>query len=258
MIVTFLGTGTSQGIPNIGCSCQVCTSLDFRDKRLRTSIHIALEDKSFIIDSGPDFRQQVLRERIKKLDALIFTHEHKDHTAGLDDVRSFNFIQKKNMPVYGTQKVLNQLRKEYEYAFSEIKYPGVPLIDLIEIKNEKFSIEGIDFEPIQVKHFKLPVFGYRINNFTYITDANFIEKEEIDKIRGSEVVVLNALQKTEHISHYTLSQAIEILKEINPKKAYLIHLSHRMGLHKEVESELPDFIRIAYDGLKIPIEDNNI
>lgn len=254
MTITFLGTGTSQGIPNIGCSCEVCRSLDFRDKRLRTSIHIETAGKSFIIDSGPDFRQQVLRERINKLDALIFTHEHKDHTAGLDDVRAFNYLQKKNMPVYGAKKVLKQLEKEFEYAFAEVKYPGVPLIDLIEIRNEPFQIEGVSFTPIQVMHHKLPVFGYRINNFTYITDANFISEVEMEKIRGSEVVVLNALQKTEHVSHYTLDQAIELLIKLKPTRAYLTHLSHRMGLHQEVQKELPDFIRIAYDGLKIQLD----
>jgi phosphoribosyl 1,2-cyclic phosphate phosphodiesterase len=251
LIVTFLGTGTSQGIPNIGCSCEVCRSLDFRDKRLRTSLHLAIDGKSFIIDSGPDFRAQVLREKIKNLDALLFTHEHKDHTAGLDDVRSFNFIQKKSMPVYGRKNVLEQLRKEFEYAFSEFKYPGVPLIDLIEIDNERFYIEGVEFIPIEVMHYRLPVFGYRINDFTYITDANYISEKELKKIEGSKIVVLNALQKTEHISHYTLSQAVGLLERLKPEKAYLIHLSHKMGLHRDVQKELPEFIHIAYDGLKI-------
>jgi len=254
LIVTFLGTGTSQGIPVIGCRCNVCRSLDFRDKRLRTSIHVGIENKSFIIDSGPDFRQQVLRERISSLDALIFTHEHKDHTAGMDDVRSFNFLQNKNMPVYGTHKVLEQLKKEFEYAFTEVKYPGVPLIDLIEITNTPFQIDGIRFLPIEVMHHKIPVFGYRINNFSYITDANFISAREMEKLKGSEIIVLDALQKTEHISHFTLDQALEILEKLKPKQAYLIHLSHRMGLHQEVENELPAGVSLAYDGLKIEIK----
>jgi phosphoribosyl 1,2-cyclic phosphate phosphodiesterase len=251
--ITFLGTGTSQGVPVIGCDCEVCKSVDFRDKRLRTSIHLEVNDKSFIIDSGPDFRQQVLRERITKLDALIFTHEHKDHTAGMDDIRSYNFHQQKNMPIYGTKKVLDQIKKEFSYAFTEFKYPGVPLIDPIEIENKPFEIEGIVFCPIEVQHFKLPVFGYRINDFTYITDANSISGQELKKIAGSKIIVLNALQKTEHISHFTFDEAVNLLKELKPEKAFLIHLSHRMGLHKDVEKELPDFIRIAYDGLKISI-----
>ncbi|HXA01156.1 MAG TPA: MBL fold metallo-hydrolase [Cytophagaceae bacterium] len=254
MTITFLGTGTSQGVPVIGCTCEVCRSVDFRDKRLRSSIHLEVDGKSFIIDSGPDFRQQVLRERITKLDALIFTHEHKDHTAGMDDIRSYNFFQQKNMPIYGTKKVLDQIKKEFSYAFAEFKYPGVPLIDPIEIENKPFGIEGVRFSPIEVMHFKLPVFGYRVNDFTYITDANSISDQEIKKIKGSKVIVLNALQKTEHISHFTFDEAVELLKKLKPEKAFLIHLSHRMGLHKEVEKELPDFIRIAYDGLKVHLE----
>ncbi|MBX9850246.1 MAG: MBL fold metallo-hydrolase, partial [Cytophagaceae bacterium] len=250
---TFLGTRTSQGIPVIACNCEVCNSLDFRDKRLRTSIHISIEGKSFIIDSGPDFRQQVLRERIKTLDALIFTHEHKDHTAGMDDVRSFNYIQKKHIPIYGRHNVLEQIKKEFAYAFSDVKYPGIPLIDLYEIENLPFKIEGIEFTPVEVLHYKLPVFGYRIKDFTYITDANNISDKEKEKIKGSKVIVLNALQKTEHISHFTLAEAVELLKELKPEKAYLTHISHRMGLHKEVEKELPDFIHLASDGLKIEL-----
>lgn len=253
MKVTFLGTGTSQGIPIIGCKCCVCSSLDYRDKRLRTSIHIEIKGKSFIIDSGPDFRQQVLREKIETLDALIFTHEHKDHTAGLDDVRGFNFLQKKNLPVYGTKRVLNQLKKEFEYAFAEIKYPGVPLIDLFEIQNETFSIDDIKFIPIEVLHHKLPVMGYRIDDFTYITDVNYISEKELEKTKGSKVLVLSALQKTPHISHYTLEQALEVIEIIKPEQAYLTHLSHNMGLHAEVEKELPSNVKIAYDGLKIII-----
>jgi phosphoribosyl 1,2-cyclic phosphate phosphodiesterase len=253
LIVTFLGTGTSQGIPVIACHCEVCTSLDFCDKRLRTSIHIDIDGKSFIIDSGPDFRQQVLRERIQTLDALIFTHEHKDHTAGMDDIRSFNFRQSKNMPVYGRKSVLEQIKKEFSYAFTEYKYPGVPLIDLHEIENKPLKINEVEFIPIEVMHHKLPVFGYRIKDFTYITDANYISGKELDKVRGSKVVVLNALQKTEHVSHFTLKEAIDLLTDLKPEKAYLTHLSHRMGLHKEVEKELPEFIRVAYDGLKISV-----
>jgi phosphoribosyl 1,2-cyclic phosphate phosphodiesterase len=253
LIVTFLGTGTSQGVPVIACNCEVCTSLDFRDKRLRASIHIEVEGKSFIIDSGPDFRQQVLRERIKTLDALIFTHQHKDHTAGMDDVRSFNFKQSNHMPVYGRKSVLEQIKIEFSYAFTEFKYPGVPLIDLFEIENKPFKIKGVDFIPIDVMHHKLPVFGYRIKDFTYITDVNFISDKELEKIKGSKIIILSALQKTEHISHFTLTEAIHLLEKLKPEKAYLTHLSHRMGLHSEVEKNLPEFIRIGYDGLKITV-----
>lgn len=251
MKVTFLGTGTSQGIPIIGCDCPVCTSLDYRDKRLRTSMHIEIENKSFIVDCGPDFRQQVLREKIRRLDAILFTHEHKDHTAGLDDVRGFNFLQKKDLPVYGQSRMLHQLRREFEYAFSPIKYPGVPLIDLHEIENESFEIEGVQITPIEVMHHLLPVFGYRVGDFTYITDANYISDKEIKKIEGTKVLVLNALQKTSHLSHFTLSQALEMIEIIQPETAYLTHLSHTMGLHAEVSTELPANVKIAYDGLKL-------
>lgn len=251
MKITFLGTGTSQGIPIIGCSCPVCTSLDFRDKRLRASIHIEIDGKSFIIDSGPDFRQQVLREKIVQLDALIFTHEHKDHTAGLDDVRGFNFLQKKNLPIYGTNRVLQQIKKEFEYAFAPVKYPGAPMIDLHEIESKPFEIESTKFLPIQVMHHLLPVLGYRIQDFTYITDANYISEPEIEKIKGTKVLVLNALQQTSHLSHFTLAEALEMIEIINPEIAYLTHLSHTMGLHAEVQKTLPHNVKIAYDGLKI-------
>ncbi|HEY8402497.1 MAG TPA: MBL fold metallo-hydrolase [Cytophagaceae bacterium] len=253
MKVTFLGTGTSQGVPSIGCDCEVCSSLDFRDKRLRTSIHIEANGNSFVIDAGPDFRQQMLRERINHLDAVIFTHEHKDHTAGLDDIRPFNFKQNSSMPVYGRKNVLESLKREYSYAFSEHKYPGIPLIDLIEIENKPFNVKGVTFTPIEVIHCQLPVFGYRINDFTYITDANAIAENEMDKIRGSRVVVLNALHRKEHISHYNLDQAIEVLNELKPEMAYLVHMSHNMGLHRDVEKILPNFIQLAYDGLRLEI-----
>jgi len=251
--ITFLGTGTSQGVPVIACSCEVCNSLDFRDKRLRTSVHIQIDQQSFIIDCGPDFRQQVLRERIKKLDAILMTHQHKDHTAGLDDVRAFNFIQQKHLPVYGRLEVLDQLKQEFAYAFSDHKYPGIPLINLIPIENKPFTINNIAITPIEVMHFKLPVWGFRFEDFTYITDAKSISTEELKKIHGSKVIVLNALQKEDHISHFTLSEAVTLLLELKPEKAYLTHLSHRMGLHKEIEKDLPSFIKLAYDGLSIEI-----
>jgi len=251
--VTVLGSGTSQGVPVIGCQCEVCRSLDFRDKRLRVSIHIEVENNSFIIDSGPDFRQQVLRERINALDALIFTHEHKDHTAGMDDIRSFNFLQKRDMPVYGRKQVLDQLKREFAYIFEENKYPGIPQIQLNTIENVPFDINGIEFNPIEVLHYKLPVFGFRVKDFTYITDAKTISIEEKEKINGSKVLILDALQKEDHLSHLTLSEALALIEELDVEMVYLTHISHRMGLHKDVSTELPDNVMLAYDGLQIEL-----
>jgi len=251
--VTFLGTGTSQGVPVIGCQCEVCTSLDFRDNRLRTSIHIATENNSFIVDAGPDFRQQVLRERIRTLDALLMTHQHKDHTAGLDDVRAFNYLQQKHLPVYGRQEVLDQLKQEFAYAFADFKYPGIPLIELKSIENQPFEINGTSITPIEVIHYRLPVFGFRIGDFTYITDAKSISAKELEKVKGSKLIVLNALQKEAHISHFTLSEAVTLLMELNPQKAFLTHISHRMGTYAEVQRTLPDFIQLAFDGLSFEL-----
>ncbi len=253
MKVTFLGTGTSQGVPVIGCSCEVCRSLDFRDKRLRTSIHLEVDGLSIIFDSGPDFRQQILRENIIRLDALVFTHEHKDHTAGMDDIRSFNFLQKKDMPVYARKNVVEQLKREFAYIFSENKYPGIPMIDIQEIDNSPFFIEKTEISPIEVSHFKLPVFGFRIKDFTYITDAKTISDTEKEKIKGSKTLVINALQIDEHPSHMTLEEAVALATEINAENTYFTHLSHKMGTHKKVSKLLPENIEIAYDGLKIEI-----
>jgi phosphoribosyl 1,2-cyclic phosphate phosphodiesterase len=251
--VTFLGTGTSQGVPVIGCECEVCRSIDFRDKRLRVSIHLQVGATSLIVDSGPDFRQQVLRERIRKLDALLFTHEHKDHTSGMDDIRAYNFMQHADMPIYGEERVLKQIQQEFAYIFSGHNYPGIPRVTLYPITEEPFSIAGIPITPIRVMHYKLPVLGFRIKDFTYITDANFISDKEKEKIAGSEVIVLNALRKEPHISHFSLSEAVALFQELKPKKAYLTHISHLMGLHREVETELPDFVHLAYDGLTLAL-----
>lgn len=253
MKVTFLGTGTSQGVPVIGCSCEVCTSLDFRDKRLRTSVHLHVEGKSIIIDSGPDFRQQVLTNRIQQLDALVFTHEHKDHTAGMDDVRSFNFLQQRPMPVYAHDRVISSLKREFAYVFAEKKYPGVPQINLNPIGLNRFQVADILFQPIEVLHYKLPVLGFRVLDFTYITDAKTIAEEEKEKIKGSKVLVINALQRQKHISHFTLDEALAMVEELQPKQAYFTHLSHRMGTHRDVEKELPSNVRIAYDGLTVEV-----
>ena len=253
MIVTFLGTGTSQGVPVIACKCNVCSSIDFRDKRFRTSVHLAVDNKSFVIDSGPDFRSQILREKIDRMDALLFTHQHKDHTAGMDDIRSFNFKQRKDMPIYASTEVLDQLKAEFSYIFQQSKYPGLPRVEVNIIENKPFSINDVHFIPIEVMHYKLPVFGYRVEDFVYITDANYISPKEKEKIKGAKVLVLNALQKEKHISHYNLEEALELIEELKPGKAYLTHISHRMGRHADVSSELPDNVEIAYDGLRITI-----
>lgn len=254
MIVTFLGTGTSQGIPVVACDCNICRSIDFRDKRTRTSVHIESDGNSFVVDTGPDFRQQMLRERIVHLDAVIYTHQHKDHTAGLDDIRGFNFRQKGSIPVYADAAVLDQLKREYSYIFEDHKYPGIPSVEINQIENKEFAIKGTDFLPIKVLHYQLPVYGFRIKDFTYITDANFIEDKEMDKIKGSRILVLNALRQKPHISHFTLEEAVAVIKEINPEKAYLTHISHQMGTHKDASLQLPENIELAYDGLKVELE----
>ena len=251
MTITFLGTGTSQGVPLIACECEVCLSTNTKDKRLRTSILVEDEGTTLVIDTGPDFRQQCLREGIKNIDAVVFTHEHKDHIAGLDEVRAFNFIQQKRIPVYATLRVQEALKREFAYIFSNDKYPGVPEIDLNTITQEAFHINNIVLLPIDVMHYKLPVKAFRIKDFTYITDANFISESEKEKMKGSKIIVINALRKEEHISHYTFQQAIDLMQELKPEKAYFTHISHQLGFHEIVSKELPSFIELAYDGLKI-------
>lgn len=253
MKVTFLGTGTSQGVPILCCECEVCRSANPKDKRLRASILVQSSQANIVIDSGPDFRQQLLRKGLKTLDAVVFTHEHKDHIAGLDEVKAFNFFNQMRMPVYATERVQQALKREFAYIFADEKYPGIPEVDLYTVRDEPFTIKEITFTPIEVIHYKLPVKAYRIKDFTYITDANFISKEEMEKIKGSKTIVINALRREEHISHYTLDEAVNLLKELKPEKAYLTHISHQMGLHDVVSKELPDFIKIAYDGLEIEI-----
>ncbi|MCR9063656.1 MAG: MBL fold metallo-hydrolase [Cytophagales bacterium] len=252
MKITILGTGTSSGVPVLTCDCSVCTSENPKDKRLRVSVLVQTDQLNIVIDTGPDFRQQLLKQGIKKLDAVLFTHEHKDHTAGLDDVRPFNYLQgKQYMNIYGREQVLEQLKREFHYAFLEESYPGVPLIHTHIIKNKPFLIENLEILPIDVLHHKLPVFGFRIKDFTYITDVNYISAKEKEKVKGTKLLVLDALQRTPHISHFTLSQAIDFAQEIGAEKTYLTHISHKMGLHNEVNSELPDGIELAYDGLQI-------
>ncbi len=253
MKITFLGTGTSQGIPVIACNCEVCLSENEKDKRLRVSVLIEHLGKTIVIDSGPDFRQQMLRANVQQLDAVVFTHEHKDHIAGLDDVRAYNFKQEMAMDIYGTISLQNALKREFHYAFDEFKYPGVPELKLHTVTDEVFNVAGIPFLPINVLHYKMPVKAYRIGNFTYITDANKIEDKELEKMKGSEIIVINALRKEPHISHFNLDEAVELLKKLQPKKAYLTHISHLMGKHDVVQKELLDFIELAYDGLEITL-----
>ncbi len=253
MKVTFLGTGTSQGIPVIACNCEVCLSGDKKDDRLRTSVLVEVANQTFVIDTGPDFRQQMLRENIQKLDAVLFTHEHKDHIAGLDDVRAFNFKQKKDMEIYASDNVIRALKREFYYAFESEKYPGVPQLHINQIENKDFEINGVKITPIEVMHYKMQVFGFRINNFAYITDAKTISEIELQKLKGLDILVLNALRKTEHISHLNLKEAIEWASIIKPKKTYLTHISHLMGKHKDVSIELPKNIEIAYDGLQVDL-----
>ena len=252
--VRFLGTGTSQGVPVIACDCEVCRSKDIFDNRLRSSVLVKSKKTSVVIDTGPDFRQQILRANISKIDAVVFTHEHKDHVAGLDDIRAFNFKLKKSIDVYASKRVQEALIREFPYIFVKHKYPGVPSINLKTIhKSSSFKIGDLVFQPIEVLHYKLPVLGFRVNSFVYITDANFIKDEEMVKIKGCKILVLNALRKEKHISHFTLKEAISLSKRISPNKTFLTHISHLMGTHTSVSKELPPNIELAYDNLELEI-----
>ena len=253
MKITFLGTGTSSGVPMIGCGCEVCKSTDKKDKRLRSSILVQSSKTSIVVDTGPDFRYQMLRENIKHLDAVLFTHPHKDHLAGLDDIRAFNFFSKQPMQVYADALTEEAVRRDFYYAFSDTKYPGIPEINLHTITLAPFIVGDISVTPILVWHFKMPVMAYRFGKFTYVTDANRIDESEKEKIKGTEVLVLNALRKTEHISHFNLGGAIELAQELKPQKTYFTHISHQLGKHAEVEAELPESIHLAYDRLVVEI-----
>jgi len=252
--VTFLGTGTSGGVPMIGCDCAVCTSADPRDNRLRSSIRIASDTTQVVIDTGPDFRTQMLRSNTRRLDAVLLTHPHKDHTAGLDDVRAYNYFAGRGMEVYTNELTADALRRDYYYAFTPDKYPGTPDLNLQIIESDPFQIGDLRFQPIQVMHLKMPVLGFRIADFTYITDANHIEPSALDKIRGSRVLVLNALRRQPHISHFCLDEAVALVKSLNVPTAYFTHISHQMGLHAEVDAELPHGIRLSYDGLTLSLD----
>lgn len=251
MKITFLGTGTSQGVPVIACECEVCQSLDYRNQRLRSSILIENEDTTLVVDTGPDFRQQMLSNRVKKLDAVLFTHEHKDHTAGMDDIRSFNFRQQKDMPIYGRPSVLDQIKMEFSYIFRNSKYPGIPKVELNPITGESFQVGSILVEPVEVMHHLLPIYGFKIGKAAYITDIKTISESEKEKLFDLDILIISALQKKEHISHLTLDEALALIAELKPKKAFLTHISHYLGLHQEVQLELPTHVKIAYDELTV-------
>lgn len=249
-----MGTGTSSGVPMIGCECEVCTSTDKKDKRLRSSILVQSSKTSIVVDTGPDFRYQMLRENVRKLDAVLFTHPHKDHLAGLDDVRAFNFFSKKPMPVYANALTEEAVRRDFYYAFSDTRYPGIPEIELHTITASPFIVGDIPVTPVLVWHLKMPVMGFRFGKFTYITDANRIDDTQKEKIMSSDVLVLNALRKTEHISHFSLGQAIELSQELKAGKTYFTHISHQLGKHAEVETGLPDSVHLAFDRLELEIQ----
>lgn len=248
MKITFLGTGTSQGVPVIACDCKTCLSDDYRDKRLRTSVLIEIDEAILVIDAGPDFRQQMLREKVKRLDAIILTHEHKDHISGMDDVRAFNYKSQDAIDIFAEERVQKAVRKEYSYVFAEYQYPGIPKMRLNPVNDYGFAIKGINLIPLRVFHYRLPVYGFRIGNFAYITDANYIPEETKEKLFGVKYFVINALRKEKHISHFSLREAINLIREVSPRKAFITHISHQMGLHEEVTATLPPEIMLAFDG----------
>lgn len=253
MTVTFLGTGTSQGVPLIACTCTVCQSTNDKDKRLRTSALISHNGVNILIDAGPDFRQQMLAAKVKTLDAILFTHEHRDHIAGLDDVRAFNFLMQSPMNVWAEDRVQDALKCHFSYAFEEEKYPGAPDIILHSIDGQPFEIHGIKIIPIRAFHYKLPVYGFRIGDFTYLTDANFISEQEKEKMVGSKYIALGALRNKKHVSHFSLPEALSLISELYPRKAFITHISHQLGLYDIVQNTLPENVMLAYDGLIVDL-----
>ncbi|GAA4793116.1 MBL fold metallo-hydrolase [Olivibacter ginsenosidimutans] len=253
MTIRFLGTGTSQGVPVIACDCRVCTSVDPRDKRLRSSVLVTENGKNIVIDTGPDFRYQMLRENIKHLEAVLYTHAHKDHIAGLDDIRAFNYFQGVAIDVYADQRVQDELKREFYYMFNEHKYPGIPRINLHDVNQETIYLHDIAIEPIEVMHHELPIKGYRFGDFTYLTDVKTVSPLAIDKIKGTKILVINALQREPHISHFNLEEALAFAHTIGAEQTYLTHISHRLGRYQEVSQELPDGVYLAYDGLMLTL-----
>ncbi len=253
MKIIFLGTGTSQGVPVIGCRCKGCLSTDENDKRLRSSILVEEGDQVIVIDTGPDFRQQMLRAGAAKLDAVLFTHEHRDHIAGLDDIRAFNFIQRKPMDIYAEERVMRALNNGFPYVFAEKKYPGIPQVIMHRISTEPFNIGSMEIIPIRMMHYRLPVLGFRIGEFAYLTDGNYISEREKEKLIGVKYLVVNALRRESHISHFTLSEATSLMEELSPRMGFITHISHQMGLSKDLIKELPPYIRPAFDGLVLEV-----
>jgi phosphoribosyl 1,2-cyclic phosphate phosphodiesterase len=251
--ITFLGTGTSQGVPVVACQCPVCLSDNPKDKRLRASVMIETESLRLVVDAGPDFRQQMLKHQVHHLSGILLTHEHVDHIFGLDDIRAFNWVQKQSTDIYAEERVQIAIRRIFDYVFASSRYPGIPQMHLHQIENKPFMIENLEIIPIRGFHYKLPVFGFRFDRIAYVTDVNRLEDEEVEKLRGLDILVLNALRKESHISHYNLSQALELISEVKPGKAYLTHLSHQMGFYDEVQEELPENVFLAYDGLEIEV-----
>ena len=253
MKLTFLGTGTSQGVPVIACRCHVCRSVDERDRRLRTSALLTTnEGKHILFDIGPDFRQQMLRQKVESLDAIMVTHAHRDHVAGLDDVRSFNYVQHKNMDVYLNAIAKHALMRDYGYIFEHHDYPGLPEADLHEV-DAPFVAAGVTVVPVKAMHKDLPILAFRVGEMAYITDANHIAPEELEKLKGVKVMVINALRRQKHFSHFSLPEALEVIDKVQPEQAYLTHISHEMGLHSEVEKTLPEGVFLAYDNLEVEI-----
>ena len=255
MKLTILGSGTSQGVPVIACQCPVCRSTDRQDKRLRSSAMLDINGKKIVFDAGPDFRYQMLRANVQDVRAILLTHEHKDHIGGLDDVRAFNWVKKGPVDVYGSEKTREVVYKDFSYAFAKSRYPGVPEIEYHEVDERPFFIDDIEVIPLPVMHYKMPVLGFRIGNFAYITDANAIPTYAMERLEGVDYLVLNALRKTEHLSHFSLPQALDIIRKLNVKQAFLTHIGHQMGLAAEVSGELPPNVRLAYDTMEIDISD---